>query len=42
MAVKYLIWVIDDSSDFLCMALQNGHNLLRILVKDNSILVIST
>jgi len=39
---NYLIRVIDDTSDFLGVALQNGNNLLRILVKDNSILVIST
>ena len=38
----YLIWMIYDARHFLAMALEDGHNLLSILVEDNSILVIST
>jgi len=34
--------MINDTSYFLSMALQDGNNLLSVLVKDNSILVITT
>lgn len=35
-------WMIDDFGDSLGVSLKNGHNLLRVFVEDNGVLVVAS
>ena len=40
--LQYLLRMVDDTGDLLAVTLQNGNDLLGVLVEDHRVLVITT
>ena len=40
--LQYLLWMVDDTGDLLAVTLQNGNDLLGVLVEDHRVFVVTT